>query len=133
MKPHPLGSVHDLFRTPDRSLFQQRPVSLAEHLHSYAFPLVCKMLSGLGATVSYVLPMRKLMLKEVKEFACSPLAGKLQRCFLSQGIHCQDKVKGQPLVSSIASPSFSSTEKETGFVSDSGKPGSLSAPWCFCW
>lgn len=87
----------------------------------------------MGTIVIYVLLMRKLMLKEIKEFARSPPVGKLQRHYWSQGIHCQDKVREQPLVSSIVSPSFSSTEKEMGYVSDSGKPSSLSALWCFCW
>lgn len=33
----------------------------------------------MGNSVIYILWMRKLRLKEAKAFACSPLAGKLQR------------------------------------------------------
>lgn len=123
----PLAQLFYLFWDPDRSLLVSSSLlTLQSTALRCAFPLILRMLSGMGTIVIYILPMRKLMLKEIKEFAYSPLAG-------SQGIHCQDKVRGQPLVSGIVSPSFSSTEKEMGFVSDSGKPSSLSAPRCFCW
>lgn len=70
--------------------------------------------------------MRKLRVKEVKEFACSPLAGKLQRGREPEHTWSGQK-KELPLVLGIASSSFSSPETEMDFDSGSGKPSSLSA------
>lgn len=66
------------------------------------------------------------MLKKVKESAYIPLAGKLQRCFLSQSKHCQDKVRGQPLVSSIVSLHFPLLRKKRAlFLTQASQTASL--------